>query len=159
MRQDPGLGRQVRQELRQLAGLLRVLAERRRLHILCLLMQRELCVCEILPELGISQPLASHHLGVLSKAGLIRARRDGQRIFYSIVPEALAQVKDRVLAHFDPAYLPPEAAYGQGTGPCPLPDSMPETPGPETPGPETPGPETPGPKTPVPETLVPETLG
>ncbi len=106
--------------LDELADLFRVLAEPRRLQILALLMQRELCVCEILPQLGVSQPLASHHLGVLSQAGLIRSRRDAQRTFYSVVPEKLAQLKAAVLDHFDPAHLPPEACYSRGSGFCPV---------------------------------------
>jgi len=118
-RNDRLLHKQVRRELAKLSGLLRVVAERRRLHILYLLSQREMCVCEIMPELGVSQPLASHHLGVLSEAGLIRSRRDGQRVFYSIVPEALVRLKEAFLARFDPARLPQEAAFGQGAGSSP----------------------------------------
>ncbi|MBN1484226.1 MAG: winged helix-turn-helix transcriptional regulator [Chloroflexia bacterium] len=108
--------------MEQVAELLRVLAEPRRLRILYLLMQRELCVCEVLDELDISQPLASHHLRVLQEANLIRSRRQAQYVFYSIVPESLAQVKERLLAHFDPANLPPEAACGMGIPRCPGPE-------------------------------------
>jgi len=112
----------------QVADLLRVLAEPRRLRILYLLMQREMCVCEVLDELGISQPLASHHLRVLQEANLIRSRRQAQYIFYSIVPETLTQVKETLLTHFDPANLPPEAAYGMGIPRCPGPETEEEWP-------------------------------
>jgi ArsR family transcriptional regulator len=115
------LNKGVRQELAQVANLLRVLAEPRRLRILYLLMKREMCVCEVLDELGISQPLASHHLRALRKAGLIRSRRQAQYIFYSIIPETLAQIKQALLTYFDPVKLPPEAAYGMGTSRCPNP--------------------------------------
>jgi ArsR family transcriptional regulator len=108
----------VRSELQELVALLRILAEPRRLHIVRLLMQREMCVCEILPELGISQPLSSHHLGVLAKAGLIQPRRDAQRIFYSIVPEQLARLKELFEAHLDVDKLSPAAVYGEGTVPA-----------------------------------------
>lgn len=111
----------IRQELAEVAQLLRVVAEPRRLRILYLLMHREMCVCEVLDELGISQPLASHHLRVLHKAGLIRSRRQAQWILYSVVPETLAQIKEVLLAHFDPVKLPPEAAYGMGSPRCPNP--------------------------------------
>jgi len=120
------LNKTVQRELDELAELLRVLAEPRRLQILYLLAQREMCVCEILPELGISQPLTSHHLGVLTQAGLIRPRRQAQRIFYSVVPEALGRLKETLLARFDPAQLPPEATYGQGEAVCPVPELVTE---------------------------------
>ncbi|MGC8874233.1 MAG: ArsR/SmtB family transcription factor, partial [Chloroflexia bacterium] len=85
-----------------------------------LLMEREMCVCEILAELGISQPLTSHHLRVLTKAGLIRPRRQAQRIFYSIVPEALSQLNASFREHLDPEHLQPEARYGSAVPDCPL---------------------------------------
>ena len=116
------LRKKVLKELDHLAGLFRTLAEPNRLRILYLLMQRETCVCELLPEMGISQPLLSHHLSVLAESGLIQSRRQAQRIFYSVVPEALARLKGLLLEHFDPDKLPPEAALGQGVGPCPVPE-------------------------------------
>lgn len=120
---------EVLQDLDYLAGLFRVLAEPNRLRIIYLLMQRETCVCELLPEMGISQPLLSHHLSVLSEAGLVQTRRQAQRIFYSIVPEALGRFKGVLLGHLDPDKLPPEAALGQGVGPaqCPTPELAAET--------------------------------
>ena len=120
------LRKKVLKELDHLAGLFRVLAEPNRLRILYLLMQRETCVCELLPEMGISQPLLSHHLSVLAESGLIQSRRQAQRIFYSVVPEALAQLKGLLLDHFDPDTLPPEAALGQGVVQCPVPELAPE---------------------------------
>ncbi len=126
VRGRPHLQSKALKELEQLAGLFRVLAEPNRLRILSLLMQRETCVCELLPEMGISQPLLSHHLSVLAESGLIQSRRQAQRIFYSVVPEALAQLKGLLLDHFDPDALPPEAALGQGVGPCPVPEPVAE---------------------------------
>jgi len=113
------LPKKALKELDHLADLFRVLAEPNRLRILYLLTQRETCVCELLPEMGISQPLLSHHLGVLAESGLIQSRRQAQRIFYSIVPKSLGRFKGLFLGHFDPDNLPPEAALGQGVGPCP----------------------------------------
>lgn len=116
--------KEMLKELDDLAGLFRVLAEPNRLRILYLLMQRETCVCQLLPELGISQPLLSHHLSVLAEAGVIQSRRQAQRIFYSIVPAALAHLKGLLLGYFDPDNLPPEAALGRGVAPCPAPEMI-----------------------------------
>jgi len=55
-----------------------------RLRILKLLKEGELCVCEIMTALDMTQPTASHHLRILEKAGLVRDRREGQWIFYSL---------------------------------------------------------------------------
>ncbi len=56
-------------DLTELCGLLRVLADENRLRILKVLTQQETCVCDIMAQLELSQPLASHHLGVLKRAG------------------------------------------------------------------------------------------
>lgn len=118
MEQEHSLGNQTEEGLAQLAGLFRVLAEPNRLRIVVLLLQRETCVCELLPQMGISQPLLSHHLSVLTEAGLIRPRRQAQRIYYAIVPEALARLKGLFLAHLDPARRLPEGGREQGAGCC-----------------------------------------
>ncbi len=114
------LRKEVLDDLDHLAGLFRILAEPNRVRILYLLMQRETCVCELLPELGISQPLLSHHLRTLAEAGLVQPRRQAQRIFYSVVPETLARLKKLLLKHFDPDRLPPQAAPGQGVEQQPM---------------------------------------
>ena len=121
MEQGHAQGNPVETGLARLCGLLRVLGEPNRLRIMGLLRQQERCVCELLPDTGISQPLLSHHLSVLAEAGLIRSRRQAQRIYYSLAPEALAQLKSLFLEHLDPDTLPPEAAMGQGIAQCPMP--------------------------------------
>ena len=56
--------------LAELARMLRVIADENRLRILALLVRQETCVCDIMEKLDLSQPLASHHLGVLRQAGV-----------------------------------------------------------------------------------------
>ena len=48
------------------------------------LMTGEKCVCEITGELGLSQPLTSHHLSILRQAGFVLSRGEGARTYYSI---------------------------------------------------------------------------
>ncbi len=88
-------------EVEELASLLRTIADEKRLKMLYLLTGGELCVCDIMDALGISQSLASHHLGVLRQAGLVRDRRDAQWVYYSINVERLAELNARYLALFD----------------------------------------------------------
>jgi DNA-binding transcriptional ArsR family regulator len=104
--------------LAELLALLRVVADERRLRILALLMQQEACVCDIMEQLGLSQSLASHHLGVLRRAGLIRDRHEAQWVYYSVDPEQLAELNARYLALLDVANLTPEAAYGAAPHKC-----------------------------------------
>jgi len=52
----------------------------------------EMCVCKIIPELGMSQPAISHHLAVLKNAGLVHPRKEGLWIYYSIIRSTLREV-------------------------------------------------------------------
>lgn len=104
--------------LAELARMLRVIADENRLRILALLVRQETCVCDIMEKLDLSQPLASHHLGVLRQAGLVCDRRDAQWVYYSIAPERLAELSARYLALFDVANLAAEAAYGAAPHRC-----------------------------------------
>jgi ArsR family transcriptional regulator, arsenate/arsenite/antimonite-responsive transcriptional repressor len=71
-------------QIRDLNQVFRALSDETRLRIIKLLLIRELCVCEIEQALDISQPRASRHLGILEDAGLLRSRRGGAWVHYSI---------------------------------------------------------------------------
>ena len=62
----------------------KALSDPNRIRILKALQIRPLCVCELQQLLGIAQPSVSHHLRVLSDAGLVDFVRDGQWIDYKI---------------------------------------------------------------------------
>ena len=64
--------------------LFRALADKTRLKILMLLDIREMCVCEIMVALDLTQPTASHHLGILEAVGLVKDRREGKWVFYGV---------------------------------------------------------------------------
>ncbi|MBM4429974.1 MAG: winged helix-turn-helix transcriptional regulator [Chloroflexi bacterium] len=81
---------------------LRILADEQRLRILHFLTSGERCVCEITQALGISQPLASYHLGLLREGGLVRDRRDGQWIYYSLHVPRLQEIAICCVDLFDP---------------------------------------------------------
>jgi ArsR family transcriptional regulator len=67
-----------------LVTLFSALADRTRLRILNLVRRREVCVCYFVAILDETQPKISRHLAYLRKAGLVRTRRDGKWIHYSI---------------------------------------------------------------------------
>lgn len=64
--------------------LFKALADTTRLKIMMLLGIREMCVCEIMVALDLTQPTASHHLGILEAVDLVEARREGRWVFYSL---------------------------------------------------------------------------
>lgn len=71
----------------------KALADETRLRILRLLEVREMCVCEVMVALDLTQPTASHHLGLLENAGLVNDRKEGKWVFYSIAnPELLEEM-------------------------------------------------------------------
>ena len=63
---------------------LKALADATRLRILGLLSSREMCVCEVMVALDLTQPTASHHLRILENVGLVKDRKEGKWVFYSI---------------------------------------------------------------------------
>lgn len=69
-----------------------VLAEPTRRRILDLLLQRPRLVGELTDELRLTQPGTSKHLRVLREAGLVRVRQDGQRRWYELRPQPLAEI-------------------------------------------------------------------
>jgi DNA-binding transcriptional ArsR family regulator len=69
----------------------KALADETRIRILKLLEVREICVCEIMVALGLTQPTASHHLGILENMGLIKDRKEGKWVFYSIADPQLIE--------------------------------------------------------------------
>ena len=77
--------------------LMKLFSDATRLRILMLIARKELCVCQIMGVLCISQPLISRNLAILSNAGLIAERKEGKLVFYSLnreMPESYARVID-----------------------------------------------------------------
>ncbi len=74
--------------MRDLASTFSALADPTRLEMLALLLENgELCVCDFVGTLGISQSKASRHLRYLRNAGLLQDRPDGLWVFYRIAPD------------------------------------------------------------------------
>jgi ArsR family transcriptional regulator len=70
----------------------RVLSEPTRLQILDILSCCEMCACNILDSLSISQSTLSHHMKALMECGLVSGRKDATWMYYSIRPERVAQL-------------------------------------------------------------------
>lgn len=70
--------------MKEITGIFKLLSDESRLRILMLLEKRELCVCQIMGVLNMSQPLISRNLSLLVKAGFLGGRREGKLMFYRI---------------------------------------------------------------------------
>jgi ArsR family transcriptional regulator len=61
-----------------------MVSEESRLKLMCILRQREHCVCEIMKHVDLSQSLISHHLKDLKDAGIVSAEKKGLRVYYAL---------------------------------------------------------------------------
>ena len=78
------------EEAEATASLFKALGDPTRVRIVNLLATSEVpvCVCELLPHVGLSQPTVSHHLRKLAEAGLLRREQRGTWAYYSLDPAA-----------------------------------------------------------------------
>jgi ArsR family transcriptional regulator, arsenate/arsenite/antimonite-responsive transcriptional repressor len=79
-----------------LARVFAALADPARLRLLSLLASApagEVCACDLVEPVGRSQPTVSHHLKILSQAGLVTGDKRGRWVWYRVVPERLAEVR------------------------------------------------------------------
>ena len=70
-----------------LADLFKLFGDSTRTRILYALMEREICVCALADLLGMNQSAVSHQLKVLKNANLVRCRREGKTIYYSLADD------------------------------------------------------------------------
>lgn len=111
MSQEPSSARlkHLRRNAEAAASLLKCLGNEHRLIILCVLSEGELSVGELNQRVGLSQSSLSQHLGVLRHRGLVRNRREGQTIYYSVADtpalELIELLHDRYCPSPGPADL------------------------------------------------------
>ena len=86
-------------QFNDLSVLFKMFADPTRLKILSLLFKEELCVCDISILLEMTQSAVSHQLSVLRQNRLIKYRRSGKNIYYSLDDEHIQMIYDAGLAH------------------------------------------------------------
>ena len=79
--------------------LFRLFGDSTRIRILCVLLENEMCVFDIARLLNMSHSAVSHQLQALRTAKLIRARRDGKAVFYSLADDHVRGIIDLGLEH------------------------------------------------------------
>lgn len=77
----------------------KALSDEKRIRILKLLTVREMCVCELMIALDVTQPNLSHHLRILENQGLVNRRKEGKWAYYSLTN--LKVIEQLVKTHLD----------------------------------------------------------
>lgn len=85
--------------LYDLAEFFKVFGDSTRIKILCALFEAEMCVCDIASLLGMTQSAVSHQLRVLKGARLVKYRREGKIVYYSLDDEHIKHIFDEGLNH------------------------------------------------------------
>lgn len=89
------------EELQDLAEFYKVFGDATRLKILYVLLSAEMCVYDIAAVLGMSQSAISHQLRVLKQMELVKNRRDGKTIFYSLADDHIVTILSQGLDHIE----------------------------------------------------------
>ena len=84
-----------------LADLYKVFGDYSRIRIMYILLQEELCVQDIADALGMTQSAVSHQLKTLKQNKLVKARRDGKSIFYSLADDHVRIILDMGREHLE----------------------------------------------------------
>ncbi|HDI31657.1 MAG TPA: ArsR family transcriptional regulator [Thermofilum sp.] len=80
---------EIRETIEKLSKILKALSDPTRLEIILLLSLSELCVNDMVKEVGLSQPVISHHLRILCEAGLVEPVRKGRFKYFKLVSKDL----------------------------------------------------------------------
>ena len=89
------------ERLYDLAELFKVFGDTTRIRILYVLFESEMCVCDIAELLNMTQSAISHQLKVLKQARLVRSRRDGKTVFYSLDDDHVRTVIGQGMEHIE----------------------------------------------------------
>ncbi|MDL2295271.1 metalloregulator ArsR/SmtB family transcription factor [Lachnospiraceae bacterium OttesenSCG-928-E19] len=86
-------------KLRDLADLFKIFGDATRVRILCVLQEQEMCVCDLADVLGMTQSAISHQLRTLKQAKLVKNRREGKTVFYSLADGHIQTILSQGMEH------------------------------------------------------------
>ena len=87
------------EDLYDLAELFKIFGDSTRIRILFVLFEAEVCVCDMAAILGMTQSAISHQLRILKANRLVKTRRDGKQIFYSLDDEHVRSIIEAGCIH------------------------------------------------------------
>ena len=85
--------------LYDLAELFKVFGDSTRIRILFVLFEAEVCVCDLAEALGMTQSAISHQLRILKQNKLVKNRREGKQVFYSLADEHVRTIIGQGMEH------------------------------------------------------------
>ena len=89
------------ESLYDLAELFKVFGDSTRIRILWALHEVEMCVCDIAVLLNMTQSAISHQLRILKQANLVKNRKEGKVVYYSLVDDHVREIFDQGLIHIN----------------------------------------------------------
>lgn len=89
------------EELNDLAELFKILGDATRIRILFVLFEAEVCVCDLAETLNMTQSAISHQLRILKQSRLVKSRREGKSIFYSLADEHVRTIVAQGQEHIE----------------------------------------------------------
>lgn len=87
------------EDLYDLGELFKVFGDSTRICILYVLRESEVCVCDLAEALHMTQPAISHQLRILKQSKLVRNRREGKSVFYSLADDHVRTILDQGMEH------------------------------------------------------------
>lgn len=88
-------------ELYNLAELFKVFGDSTRIRILYVLFEAEVCVCDLASALNMNQSAISHQLKILKQNKLVKARREGKSVFYSLADDHVRTIIAKGQEHIE----------------------------------------------------------
>lgn len=89
----------VEEKLMDLAELFKVFGDSTRMRILFVLFEAEVCVCDLAEALNMTQSAISHQLNILKRSKLVKSRRAGKSVFYSLADEHVRTIVSQGMEH------------------------------------------------------------
>lgn len=89
------------ERLYDLAELFKVFGDSTRIRILFVLFEAEVCVCDLAEALHMTQSAISHQLKILKQSKLVKSRREGKSIFYSLADGHVRTIIDQGMEHIE----------------------------------------------------------
>lgn len=89
------------EELFELAELFKIFGDTTRIKILYVLFESEMCVCDIAQLLNMTVSAISHQLRILKQARLVKFRKEGKSVFYSLADDHIKKIIDNGIEHIN----------------------------------------------------------
>ncbi|MGB3635987.1 MAG: metalloregulator ArsR/SmtB family transcription factor [Rivularia sp. (in: cyanobacteria)] len=89
------------EKAQQMADFFGTLADSHRLRLLSALAKQELCVCDLAASVMMSESAVSHQLRILRSARLVKYRREGRNVYYSLADSHVTNIYREVVSHID----------------------------------------------------------